>query len=106
MKNREYIRIRIKHRGVTRSLRAHRVVYICVFGLPGPDMEIDHVWGPKWFNRPDNLEAVTGAENVRRAYKTGKCNPHNERCDRGRYRKKTDEDVRQELEDENESAPF
>lgn len=52
-------------------LYAHRVIYEAVHGHIPPGLEIDHVNGRKSDNRIRNLEAVTRAENVRRAVAKG-----------------------------------
>lgn len=52
-------------------LYAHRVIYEAIHGHIPLGLEIDHVNGRKTDNRIRNLEAVTRAENVRRAVAKG-----------------------------------
>lgn len=50
---------------------AHRLIWETVHGEIEPGLEIDHLNGRKDDNRIRNLEAVTRAENVRRAVANG-----------------------------------
>ncbi len=71
MTKKGYLRICISVRGKQRHVMAHRVVYVSAFG-PLPDgWEVDHMNGTKRDNRLSNLEAVSGAENMRRATMAG-----------------------------------
>jgi len=56
---------------IGRLLRVHRLV--AEEFLPNPDdkPQVNHIDGDKSNNRVDNLEWVTGAENVQHAFRTG-----------------------------------
>ncbi len=51
-----------------RKARAHRYAYELVVGPIPAGLEIDHLCRNKLCVRPDHLEPVTRAENIRRAY--------------------------------------
>lgn len=54
-------------RGRSRTMKAHRLVFMAFKG-PIPDGHVvDHIDGVRANSRPDNLEAVTQNENMRRA---------------------------------------
>lgn len=62
------------HNGKKRIIRCHRVVWMFVKNKMLPyGMEVNHVDGDKANNCSWNLEATTGAENVRHAHKSGLC---------------------------------
>lgn len=54
----------IRHEGDT---RAHRVAHVLFIGPIPEGLVVDHLCGVKLCVRPDHLEAVTQAENVRRS---------------------------------------
>ena len=54
-------------------LLSHRIVYASKVGLLDPNKEINHKNGIKRDNRPENLELVTGSENMFHAYRVGLC---------------------------------
>lgn len=65
---------------------AHRVVWEAANG-PIPDgLQINHKDLNKTNNRLDNLEVVTGAENIRHSYANGRTTPWREARKRGLYR--------------------
>lgn len=62
---------RVSHDG-NREATVHRLVYEAVHG-PIPDgLVINHINSVRHDNHPDNLEAVTQAENVRHGYRMGR----------------------------------
>lgn len=73
VKSTGYVVFEYTSRGRRRIISCHRVVWIAANGIPGHDMEVDHVDGDKTDNRLAKLELVTGATNVRRAYANGLC---------------------------------
>ena len=52
-----------------RTVKVHRVVALVFIGERPPGMQINHINGNKRDNRAENLEYVTGAENIRHACK-------------------------------------
>ena len=66
-------------RSVTRSVLAHVLVWVAAKG-PIPDgMQINHKDLNKANNDLDNLELVTGAENIRHSYANGRPHPFDHR---------------------------
>lgn len=63
--------VRLGGRGARGCYYAHRLVYEAMHGCIPVGLEIDHLNGRKADNRIRNLEAVTKAENVRRALAKG-----------------------------------
>lgn len=59
--------------GKNKKLRVHRMVYEAFHGPIPTDHVIDHINFQKADNRLENLEAVTQAENMRRAAIGGRC---------------------------------
>lgn len=51
-----------------RSMQAHRFAYEVTVGPIEADLTLDHLCGNKRCVRPDHLEPVTRAENIRRYY--------------------------------------
>ena len=81
------IRMRIERRGV--RAYAHRLVWENLYGPIPDELEINHKNGIKTDNRPENLEAVTRAENTRHAYKIGlRKAPTGIRCNRSKLTEK------------------
>jgi hypothetical protein len=56
------------------QVRLNRLVYRKYVGLLTPGMVIDHIDGDVMNNRPDNLQELTTADNIRKAYKTKRWN--------------------------------
>lgn len=67
-----YLRTCINYNGSQVYIMIHRVAWIDSHGVPSdPALQIDHKNTIKNDNRPDNLEAVPNAENMRRATAAG-----------------------------------
>lgn len=66
--------LHVPGRGLS-TVMAHRLVYELKVGPIQDGMQIDHIDGNKTNNRPDNLEAVTGLENMRRSHARGRTKP-------------------------------
>lgn len=66
-----YLRTCINLNGERAYIMLHRVVWIAANGIPPTGTQIDHGKDGKTDNRLSNIEAVTGAENIRRATKDG-----------------------------------
>lgn len=66
----KYKRVSITVNNQKRQFRVHRMVAGAFLGYPSnlEDMTVDHINGDKADNRLCNLEWVTNAENIRRAY--------------------------------------
>lgn len=52
--------------GIARKRRAHRVIYELLVGPIAPGLQLDHLCRNRCCVRPDHLEPVTQAENLRR----------------------------------------
>ena len=51
----------------SKKWRAHRLAYLDAYGPHDEGLELDHLCTTRQCVRPDHLEAVTHAENLRRA---------------------------------------
>ncbi len=70
-----YLRVSLARPGGLAIVMAHNLVYEIRVG-PIPDgLEINHKNLIKTDNRPDNLEPVTGAQNVKHSYDHGRTKP-------------------------------
>lgn len=61
-----YVSVTINRKQV--AVPAHRVVWQALHGAIPDGMQINHKDGDRSNNRPDNLEVVTGAENIQHSY--------------------------------------
>ena len=59
-----------KH-GENRSKTVHRLVAKAFYETDSTDLQVNHIDGNKTNNNIDNLEFVTGSQNVKHAYDTG-----------------------------------
>lgn len=66
-----YLRICVNVDGRQMHFMAHRVVWVAANGPVPPGQEVDHQNRVKADNRIENLEAVPGLENMRRARLAG-----------------------------------
>lgn len=62
-----YLRVCLSVGGCQYWAMVHRIVWIAGHGILGVGLQIDHRNGIKTDNRLANLDAVSGAENMRRA---------------------------------------
>lgn len=69
-----YLRVCITVDGCQAHALAHRIVWIAKYGQLPDGAQIDHIDGVKTNNRVANLDAVSGAENMARAAKSGLTN--------------------------------
>ena len=60
-----YKRIKVNIPEGEKFFKYHHVVFFLYYGR-WPRLQVDHVGGKKWDNRPDNLEEVTNTENQKR----------------------------------------
>lgn len=68
---RGYLLVRVNAHGKGYMMTAHRLVWAVLRGPLGDGLDINHIDGVKTNNRPENLELVTRAENLRHALSTG-----------------------------------
>ena len=66
-----YLRVCINIDGHQKHFMAHRIVWVSVHGPLPPGFEIDHKSTIKTDNRIENLEAVSGIENMKRGARNG-----------------------------------
>lgn len=66
-----YPQVDMYNNGRRKILTVHRLVARAFIGPSRDGMQIDHINDNKWDNRPENLEWVTLAENMRRARESG-----------------------------------
>jgi len=59
---------RAAHTGRSATVKAHRFAYELLVGPIPPGLTLDHLCGQQACVRPDHLEPVTNAENVRRRH--------------------------------------
>lgn len=67
----KYLMTHLKLRGVRKTRTVHSLVLESFIGPRPSGLEIDHLNAIKTDNRLENLEYVTGAENIRRAQEMG-----------------------------------
>lgn len=80
--------------GMRWSATVHRAVAAAFLG-PCPDgIQIDHKDGDKTNNRPENLEYVSCAENIRRCWDNGQHGVEHCQGEANNHAKLTEEDVR------------
>ena len=68
-----YEKVSLQINKKAKLISVHRAVYETFKGPIPPGMQINHIDGNKLNNCIDNLEIVTGSENVQHAWKTGLC---------------------------------
>lgn len=66
-----YWRIGIRRDGKSKTYRVHQLVALAFIGPCPAGCQINHKDGNKQNNRPENLEYVTGKQNMRHAIETG-----------------------------------
>lgn len=66
-----YLYINLKSNGVHKRCLIHRLVAILFIPNPDNKPQVNHIDGNKQNNRVDNLEWVTGSENITHAYELG-----------------------------------
>lgn len=89
-----YLYVSIRDAGKSRKRRLHCLIALAFLG-PCPDgHQVNHIDGNKANCRPDNLEYMTGPQNMRHAKETGLM-PHGERAGGAKL---TEQDVRQIVE--------
>ena len=76
-KNNGYIYITIRHPNTGNNIKiyAHRLIWLCYYGLIDPNLQINHINGIKTDNRLCNLELVIPSENIHHAIRSGLSNP-------------------------------
>lgn len=75
-----YLRVALQKDGKLKSYRVHRLIASTFIPNPKNKPQVNHINGIKTDNRVENLEWVTGKENMQHAYKLGlsfKLNPVN-----------------------------
>lgn len=72
-----YLRVMLQIDGRIRGVAAHRLVWTHLNGPIPEGRQINHRDLNKKNNRPDNLEVVTGAENIQHSYANGRPAPWN-----------------------------
>lgn len=89
--NKGYLRITLLVDGVTRSVQAHRLVWMWTnkTEIP-PQLQINHINLKKSDNRPENLEVCDGAANIQHSYRNGRRLPWSDATE-WRGRKRVDE---------------
>lgn len=60
----DYLAVKMELWGRTRSIQAHRAVYLVLVGLIPDSLLINHKDGDKHHNNPSNLEPATNQENT------------------------------------------
>jgi hypothetical protein len=67
-----YSKVLLRNQGADYQTLVHRLVYRSFIGPILDGMQIDHLNGDKTDNTPQNLEAVTQTENIRRSFSRGR----------------------------------
>ena len=70
-----YPRVVLCNKNVCRPMSIHRLVLKTFTDNKRDDLQVNHIDGDKTNNSLDNLEWVTGSENILHAYKTGLKHP-------------------------------
>lgn len=66
-----YLRTCINHEGKQVYAMIHRIIFVAAYGVLDKGLQVDHKNGIKTDNRLENLEAVSGNENMRRGVMAG-----------------------------------